>query len=292
MGMTKSTNPPLKPGPGWEPILGELGRETVMVIGTPGVGKSWLARYLAEGLAQRGWTVGLVSADPGQAAVGVPACLGLSLSPRWSEVTAQWFVGNRTPVGHLLPMVVGTARLVERARASGAQAVILDPTGLAEGPLARVLKYHKAVAAGVNQVIALQRGEELEPLLALLEGLCLRIHRLRPVPEARDRTPEARKRYREERFRTHLQDGQTHLFRRGLVLGRDWQLGPPSEEQRLEANTLVGLLDRPGYCLALGLVQEVHAESLVVYTAWREVPAVARVQVGNLRVSRQGEELP
>ncbi|SRR6266404_1107565 len=36
----------------------------------------------------------LVSADMGQASVGVPACLGLSLSRPWITVTALWFVGK------------------------------------------------------------------------------------------------------------------------------------------------------------------------------------------------------
>lgn len=289
--MSDRASPSTKPGPGWEQVLSQLGRETVMVVGTPGVGKSWLARYLAEGLAQRGWTVGLVSADMGQASVGVPGCLGLSLRLPWSEVTALWFVGNRTPVGHLLPAVVGTARLAERARTSGAQAVVIDPTGLAEGPLARVLKYHKAIAAGVKQVVAVQRADELEPLLALLEGPCSRIHRLRPVPEARDRSPEERKRYREEAFRVHLHDGQIQRLRLDRLLGRDWLLGPPANAQPVQPGTLVGLLDGPGFCLALGLVEEVRADWLAVYTAWRDAKAVARVQVGNLRLSRQGEEL-
>src|SRR5262249_37347864 len=128
-------------------------------------------------------------------------------------------------------------------------------------------------------------------LLTLLEGLCSRTHRLPPAPEARDRTPNERKRYREERFRAHFRDGRKHLFRFDGLVGRDWLLRPLPAEPSMAPGTVVGLLDRQGFCLAVGLVEEVRPESVAVYTAGGDATAVARVQVGNLRLSRQGEEL-
>src|SRR5262249_29911903 len=141
---------------------------TTLVLGHPGLGKSWLVRYLAQQLSAQGHLVGILSTDMGQSSVGVPTCLGLSLRPPWQAADVSWFIGDTTPVGNLLPTVVGTARLVEYAR-QHVPVLLIDTNGLVEGPLGRTLKYHKALAIRVDHLVALQREAELEPLLALLQ---------------------------------------------------------------------------------------------------------------------------
>jgi polynucleotide 5'-hydroxyl-kinase GRC3/NOL9 len=226
----------------------------------------------------------------GQASVGVPCCLGLSLGPAWDEPAALWFIGATSPVGHLLPAVAGTARLARRARAEGVRTLLVDTTGLVAGPVGRVLKYHKAVAVGADRVIALQRAAELEPLLALLEGPCPVVHRLAPAPEAHDRSPAERKSYREARFRAHLHGGSLLPFDPGQLLGPDWTLGWGPAAAAALPDTVVGLLDAEGFCLALGVLEEGGPDRIGVHTAWRRPGAVARIQLGRLRLTRQGEE--
>jgi polynucleotide 5'-hydroxyl-kinase GRC3/NOL9 len=284
------TTPLIRPAPGWDELAAGLADGTVLAVGSPGLGKSRLLRYLSERLAAAGRRVGLLSADMGQASVGVPCCLGLSLGPAWDDPTALWFIGDTSPVGHLLPAVVGTARLARRARALGVQTLLVDPTGLVAGPVGRVLKYHKALAVGADRVIALQRAAELEPLLALLEGPCPVSHRLSPVPEAHDRSPAERKSYREARFRAHLHAGCLLPFDPGRLLGPDWAPGWGPVAATALPDTVVGLLDAEGFCLALGVLEEAGPDRLGVYTAWRRPDAVARVQIGRLRLTRLGEE--
>jgi polynucleotide 5'-hydroxyl-kinase GRC3/NOL9 len=298
-----SAAPLIRPGPGWEEIVPDLLGATVLALGVPGVGKSSCVRYLAWRLAEthraeapaRGLSprVGLVNADMGQASFGLPGCLGLSLQPPWEQPAALWFVGANNPVGNMLQTVVGTARLAQRARADGAGTVLIDPTGLATGDVGRILKYHKAVAAGVDRVVALQRDTELEPLLNVLAGVCCVIHRLRPVPEAYDRTWEERRAYRQTRFGAHLAGGTVVRFPPHKLLTRDLAPGPlPPGEAGAGPGTLVGLLDGCGYCLALGLLEEVQLDRVEVYTAWRDADAVAHVQLGRLRLTRDGLEVP
>jgi polynucleotide 5'-hydroxyl-kinase GRC3/NOL9 len=290
MGVLTSA-PALTIGPGWEALRDRLDRGTALVIGSPGLGKSHLVRFLAAEWAARGRRVGLLSADMGQAMVGPPACQGLALAPPWQEAAALWFVGDTTPTGNLLPAVVGAARLAERARREGAEVVLIDTTGLAVGPLARVLKYHKALAVGADHVVAVQRDVELEPLLAMLEGPCPAIHRLAPVAPAFNRDPLERKASREARFLVHLQGGAVVDFPPARLIGLDWAPDPLSRGQFPTPGTVVGLLDHQGFCLALGVIEEARPSRLAVYTAWRNAQAVNRVQLGRLRLSRQGEEL-
>jgi polynucleotide 5'-kinase involved in rRNA processing len=194
-------------------------------------------------------------------------------------------------VGNLLQTVVGTVRLVDRAR-QHVQTLLIDTTGLVDGPLGRVLKYHKAVAIQADRLVAVQRDAELEPLLALLGGVCRTIHRLTSVAAARDRTPSERKHYREARFQAHFQGGAIVEFKRSQLLNLDWMPGLSSEGSRILPGTVIGLLDGQGFCLSLGLLEEMRQDRLLVFTSWRAPDAVTWVQVGKLRLTTWGEELP
>lgn len=270
----------------WDGLLDRLSGRTVLVIGGPGTGKTRLSEYLVRRLTGEAGLVGHLSADMGQPAVGVPTCLGLALTESQTEPTALWFIGDVSPRGNLLPTVVGTGRLAQRARAEGAQTVVIDTTGLVDGPLGRLLKYHKALAAGVDRVVAIQRGCELEPTLALLDRICPVIYRLQPVHQAENRSPLERKAYREARFREHLHCANVLSFDRCRLVGLDWAPGAFQGPRQPPPGTLVGLLDRNGFCLALGMIEDAQADRLLVYTPLKDPEHVACLQLGKMRLNR------
>src|SRR5579862_1153996 len=139
----------IAPGPGWDAVRERLAGDTVMVIGAADRGKSHFARWLVAGSPQ---PAALLSADVGQPSLGPPACLAVAPRRPWRAPDRLWFVGDVTPVRHLLAIVTGAARLAARARSVGAARIVIDSSGLVDGPLGRVLKYHKAIAAGVTDV--------------------------------------------------------------------------------------------------------------------------------------------
>ena len=271
----------------WNHILDQAKGRTVMVIGAVGTGKTRLAGRLVKDLGEKAGPIGFVAADMGQPAIGVPTCLGLSMPGLQDPPAALWFIGDVSAQRNLLPMIVGTARLADRARSQGAQTVIIDTTGLAEGPVARALKYHKALAARVDCLLALERQRELEETIALLGTICPVVHRLPPEPEAVDRSRAERKAYRETRYREHFQGGKIRCVDRVFVFGPDW--APPCGEDRPVPGTVVGLVSREGFCLGLGLVKDAEAGRALVYTACEHLDAVAAVQLGKLRLDREAE---
>jgi polynucleotide 5'-kinase involved in rRNA processing len=274
---------------GWQQLRGSLGG-TVLVIGRAGLGKTTLVHYLAEQLTAEGQKVGVLSTDMGQPLVGVPTCLGLSLTPPWQKPAASWFIGDTTPVGNLLPTVVGAAQLAQCARRECVQSLLIDTTGLVDGPLGSVLKYHKAVAVGVDHVVALQHQSELEWVLAVLQKACRSVHRLHPAPEARDRSPSARKQYRERRFMSQFRDGAVLAFDPNTLLNLDWM--PASGSRPLPPpGTVMGLIDHRGFCLGLGLLEEIRPDRLLMFTNWRDRDAVAWVQAGKIQLSQEGKEI-
>lgn len=269
-----------------ELLIGLQGR-TVMLVGGPGVGKTTFSRSLASALVGSSSPAALVCTDMGQQSVGVPTCMGLALGGEpWRQVTAMWFVGDTSPRGNLLPTVVGAARLVEFARAKGARTVVLDTTGLIIPQLGPLLKYHKALAAGVEAVVAIQRDLELEPILAVLSGICPRIYRLAPAGEAHDRTAADRAAYRQQRYREHLRDGQFIQVPAGHVIDFVGRREPGKQPVQGE---IVGLLDATGFCQGLGLIEDARADWLTIYTAWRQPEAVVRVQRGKVRLDRHAD---
>ena len=268
-------------------LVDQVRGRTVIVVGGSDTGKTRLSQYLVERLAAAAGPVGLVSADVGQPSVGVPTCLGLALSPPWDRPAALWFVGDLSPRGNLLPTVVGTARLVQRARAEGAQSVVIDTTGLVGGAQGRILKYHKALLAGVDRTVAIQQGRELEEMLRLLSGICPAIHRFRPAAQARDRSPLERKAYRQARYQVHFQGGELSEHDPGRLVRPDWTACASRGPAQPALGTVVGLLDLGGFCLGLGTVEELRPDRLLVYSAWKDPAAVTRLQLGKVRLNCQ-----
>jgi polynucleotide 5'-hydroxyl-kinase GRC3/NOL9 len=270
------------PGPGWDAVRERLAGDTVLVIGAADRGKSHLARWL---VARSPHPAALLSADVGQPSLGPPACLAVAFRP-WRTPERLWFVGDVTPARHLLTIVAGAARLATRARSAGAARVVIDSSGLVDGPLGRVLKYHKAIAAGVTDVVAIERDGELTPLVAFLETIA-RVHRVAPADVARARDRDERRRYRERRFRTELRGAEVLRFDRRRVVGSAWDAAASAPLPE----TLVGLLDRDGLCIGLGAVHAIRDRVLEVRARRPPPRTVAWLRLGTLRVSARGEEM-
>ena len=81
-------------------------------------------------------SVGVVDADLGQSDIGPPTTVGLGrLCPPVerladAEVLGLYFVGSTSPQGHLLPTVLGTRMMTEKALRLGLDRVIVDTSGL------------------------------------------------------------------------------------------------------------------------------------------------------------------
>jgi polynucleotide 5'-hydroxyl-kinase GRC3/NOL9 len=152
-------------------------KHTVLLVGGLDTGKSTLSRQLLETAAAAGRSAAYLDADVGQKSVGPPATISLKYvrSPRDLEPEsfpvedALAFVGSTTPEGHLLPVVTGLAQLHRRALESGAEFVVVDSSGLVSGVYGQILKYHKVEMLRPDLVVGLQRGEELLPLLGVIQ---------------------------------------------------------------------------------------------------------------------------
>lgn len=266
------TQPHLHVPPAWLEMPLPATRGPILVIGGPDAGKSTFARYLVGRYMAEGCRVALVDGDPGQSSLGPPATMNVALvkglpdlsqvrGPRWRR-----FVGDVSPRGHMLVVLVNAARLVTLARKKGAQAVIYDTSGLIDpyqGGL--YLKLGKIDLLQPSAVIALRRDQELEPILAPLRASRRTfLYELPVSPAVRPRDPATRRQYRAQRFAAYFAWAQSvSVSLRNLAV---------IPEPAFYPHQLVGLEDRHGFLLGLGIVLAYHPHLATVNILTRPFP--------------------
>jgi len=199
--------------PEWRAAAEEIAAHggPVLVMGAPGSGKTTFCLYLTGCFFRLNKKVAWIDADPGQPFVGPPAVLSLSLYSDAADLlkrkaaSAMCFIGNTSPVGRLLDMIAGVEKLCTLARTLEPDMIVINTCGLVNGGAARELRYHEVDILAPRYVVALQRTNEVEHLLAPhahRDGLLmLRL----PVPtDARVSTREARQAVRELRFKEYF----------------------------------------------------------------------------------------
>lgn len=182
-----------------------------MLLGASDTGKTTLAGHLIEAWLRAGHRVALVDGDIGQSSLGLPTTVSMAHYLPSGQTSghpmALRFVGSTSPAGRFLQLAVALKILADRALAQGADIVLVDTTGLVSGPPGRTLKFQKIALIGPAHLLALQRGDELEPLLLPHQGRAT-IHRL-PVPAAVcPKSREGRRAFRERKFRDYLREAR------------------------------------------------------------------------------------
>ncbi len=182
-----------------------------MVLGSPGSGKTTFCLYLTGLFCRQNRKVAWIDADPGQPFIGPPGVLSLTPFSEADDILRRknpqhfTFVGNTSPIGHLLEMVSGLQKLVSAAQNSQPDLILINTCGLVNGAAARELKFHEIDIISPRYIVAIQRGNEVEHLLAPHSHWAnLLINRLPVSGEAKLSTREARLAVREQRFKEYF----------------------------------------------------------------------------------------
>lgn len=244
-------------------------KRTVMLVGGIDTGKSTLARRLLEAAVAAGRPSALLDSDVGQKSVGPPATVTLKhvrsaddLGPDVFEAAdALSFVGSTSPQGHLLPVVTGVAELHRKARDEGADLVVVDTSGLVAGIYGQILKYHKVELLQPDLVVGLQRGEELLPLLGVIQRFfSTEVVPLGLVPDVVPTSVERRAENRERSMARYFR-GELHRFRVKPTVFMPAL--PPLFDLAVLDRILVGLSDGAGATTGLGYLEHVSEEDVL-----------------------------
>ena len=253
----------------------------VLVLGGIDTGKTYFTRGLANSLVSAGKKVAIVDSDVGQAYIGPPATIGLGIIikkiPPEKEIhlVALYFVGSTSPVRYLLPTVVGTKVMVEKAWGLGAEIVIVDTGGLIQDGLGRILKCSKIEILSPDHLIAIQQGKELEHILQAYSHSQISIHRKKVSPRARVRTPRERTAYRNLKFRSFFKKAKLQeLSLKKIDLS--YKLGEPEKFNDI----LISLDDEKGEVLSLGIIKgmSLAKKHVSFLSPLKELEMVRRIQ--------------
>lgn len=261
-----------------------------MLIGGLDTGKTTVALEAVRQAVAAGRTAVLVDADIGISTIGPPACVGLKVIAHPDDLKAVQepdmlhFVGAITSSRLVLQQVVATAVMVERARRLG-DVIVVDTTAVASGVSGETLKYHKAELCRPDRVVALQRGEEMEPVVGMLRRfLDLDVVTAPTDTRLTPLSPDNRAQMRTDGFARALRPPLTRWKVRPTVFAPTLPVGLSLD--RLD-KVLVGVQDASGGCLGLGVLQ-VEDDTLRVMTNVGE--GMTGLRLGSIRIDPETYE--
>jgi polynucleotide 5'-kinase involved in rRNA processing len=232
-----------------------------VALGGMDSGKTTFCKMVAAVAVRVGRTVAYLDTDVGQTTVGPPTTIGLKYVKDDADLTSEalarpdaiYFVGDTSPQGHLLPLVVGSGKLAEDARRSGAEIILVDTTGLIGGTLGQILKFHKLEALRPDWVVGFQRGEELEPILgAVRRTMPVEVECL-PIPDSvRITNVDERIANRREKLKAAF-EAPVHRWKvkPSVFIPQI----PPDIDLSVMDGLIVGMEDGKGNCMGLGILE-------------------------------------
>ena len=235
----------------WEEAVQIMSQQkgVVVVVGGADTGKSTLVLAAANAAVQQGRRVAVLDTDLGQGEIGPPGVLGLvhleqpTVTLGELRSRAMAFVGETSPIGHLLAVVQGARRLATHSRTRGDEVLFVDTSGLVSGRVAEKLKLAKLAVLEPALIVCLERGNELRRLTALIRGsTTARVVSVRSPLEVRTKSPVYRRIQRGNRLRKHFQGARLHEIPAGQVSVLDaWVftgIALPARQLKLAAEAL------------------------------------------------------
>jgi polynucleotide 5'-hydroxyl-kinase GRC3/NOL9 len=261
-----------------------------LFLGAADTGKTTLLDALAVRLAESG-PVALVDADVGQSHIGPPTTVGWTVidsqtptHPNYLDPREIAFVGDVTPVGHLLQLTAALIACVEQA-ARAADMMLIDTPGLVTGGAACSLWWTIQRLVRPRRIIAVQRENELADLLRGLEPEVSDIELIAVPPELRHKSPEARQEHRRDLFNRYFQDAVSHTLDLCKLAVRATHGMSPQDA----AGRIAGLSDETGRDVALCVVERWRPEKAraAVRAPRLDWGRIRCITVGDARIDAQ-----
>jgi polynucleotide 5'-hydroxyl-kinase GRC3/NOL9 len=240
-----------------------------LILGAADTGKTTLAAALVKRLAPSR-SVGIVDADIGQSHIGPPTTVGWAVADNrhsdFSQLPAAGisFVGDVTPVGHLLQLTAAIIHAVAQA-SKAAELIIVDTPGFISGPAASALWWTVQRVLNPKLILAVQRESELSDILAGLSPIesfggrhrfNSHLELVKCPPQIRTKSPEERRKYRQDQFIKYFCGSFLHNINLSNIAVQATQnLSCNSPVSRIAA-----LRNRDGVDVAIGIIKDWHSD--------------------------------
>jgi len=245
-----------------------------LILGAADTGKTTLAAALAK-YAASSQPVGIVDADIGQSHIGPPATVGWALADSRKDfsqlpVNGISFVGDVTPVGHLLQLTAAIVQCVQQA-SEAAELTIIDTPGFIHGPAAAVLWWTVQRILKPESILAVQRSDELSDILVGFESIGTKLELISSPPEIPLKSRQNRQNYRQSQFAKYFRgSGVYNISLMEVAVQRGRTFGSDNLARRLLA-----LRDGNSTDVAIGVI-----------TDWRQNDNVVVVRAPKLDIKQ------
>ncbi len=268
-----------------------------VILGASDTGKTTLCRFLLQEALGRGLRSAYIDTDVGQSVIGPPTTLGMALVKEQRDLADPvplrlYFLGATSPAQELLAAVAGARRLLEEAMELGVEFAVVDTTGLVAGDIGFRLKFYKIEVLSPTDLIAIRRESELEHILRAFRGRQRpKIHLLPPSRGVRRRDQLQRQLYRSGRFEAYFSRARVVRLGGGrVVINPSLPLADDGGGERM-VGRVVGLIDREGFALGIGVFMGMEDGAIKVLTPVRDLEAVKAVQMGDLLLDRVAQKV-
>jgi len=260
-----------------------------LLLGAADTGKTTLAEALAKRAASSG-PVAVIDADIGQSHIGPPTTVGWGLvdNPEisFSQLTVSGisFVGDVTPIGHLLQLTAAVAQCV-RLASEAAELIIIDTPGFIYGPAATALWWTVQRILQPESILAVQRSDELSDILSGLRSLELTLELIESPPQIPTKSPQNRRSYRQRKFNQYFRDSCLYnisLSDIAVQSGRNLNRGS-------FVHRLVALRDKKSTDIAIGVIVDWQGDKDVVVV---RAPQLDLCQIRCLAIGDLSVEIP
>jgi len=257
-----------------------------LILGASDTGKTTLAAALTKRLTESK-PVGIIDADIGQSHIGPPTTVGWALldDPQadFSQLPAGGisFVGNVTPVGHLLQLTVAIVQCVlQLSKLTGL--VIIDTPGLVYGQAAVALWWTIQQMLKPNPILAVQQSDELSDILTGLKFLDSAIEPIKSPPQIQTKSPQQRQSYRQKQFDEYFQDSCLYNI---CISNVSIQSTRRLSSESL-INRLVGLRNAQGVDLAIAIINDFQEsqENIVIRAPKLDIRQVRCLVIGDITI--------
>ena len=239
-------------------------------------------------LVKEAITVSVVDADIGQSTLGLPGTISAKVFSYEKDIEQytfeeMFFVGTTNPAKKISLMVNGSKRMVDTCREKS-DIIFIDTTGLITGEIGRALKIGKIRTIKPEHIIALQRNDELEHILMLVENRV--IHRISVSMMAKCRDRENRIRYRKKKFLDYFGEkwnSEILLHQHDAMFflnGKSFNL----KGSDFKAGTIIGL-NHNDDTMALGMITEMTEDSIIFKSPLRSLRGINRVLFSEMTMS-------
>jgi polynucleotide 5'-hydroxyl-kinase GRC3/NOL9 len=270
------------PEPVWNKLLEKLKNQkcTVLIIGTTGSGKSTLVKYLIKMLINENIRVSLVDSDVGQSTLGLPGTICMKVFTNEKDIEdfrfeKMFFVGSINPAKKISLMIDGSKKMVDMCREKS-EIIFVDTTGLVSGEIGRALKIGKIRVIKPEYIAVIQRQDELEHILKLVEDI--NIYRIKASSMVKCRDREDRIEYRKNRFLDYFSEKNISEF---ILNQHDvgfFYNGLPFilKNGYFKDGTIIGL-NHNDDTIALGVISEFTDDAIIFKSPIKSLKGINRV---------------